>query len=157
MKIFYDLINLISGTKYPIANVYFVEIYRIRQVLNEWMQSSTEVIRDMASNMFNKFQKYWKDVSDVMTIAVMLDPRYKMKIIKFYFPQIYGYDELDAQLERIKNMFYDLLKEYASPLQFESSSFSHSHSSGSEVSTLDVLNDFQSCCNFLVITSFLLM
>ena len=58
LKIFYDLTNLISGTKYPIANVYFVEIYRIRQVLNEWTQSSTEIIRDMTSNMFNKFQKY---------------------------------------------------------------------------------------------------
>ena len=79
------------------------------------MQSSTEVIRDMASNMSNKFQKYWKDVSDVMIIVVMLDLSYKMKVIKFYFPQIYGYDELDAQLERIKDMFYDLLEEYASP------------------------------------------
>ena len=37
LKIFYDLTNLISGTKYPIANVYFVELCRIRQVLNEWM------------------------------------------------------------------------------------------------------------------------
>ena len=39
----------------------------------------------------------------------MLDPMYKMKVIEFYFPQIYGYDELDAQLERIKDMFYNLL------------------------------------------------
>ena len=31
-----------------------------------------------------------------MKIVVMLNPRYKMKVIEFYFPQIYGYDELDA-------------------------------------------------------------
>ena len=80
------LTNLISGAKYPTTNVYFVKVCRIRHVLNEWMKSSKEVIRDMASNMFNKFQKYWKDASDVMTIPIMLDSSYKMKIIEFYFP-----------------------------------------------------------------------
>ena len=72
-----------------------------------------------------------------------------MKVIEFYFPQIYDYDELDAQLERIKDKFYDMLQEYASPLQFKSSSLSHSHSGGSEVSTSDVSNDFSKLLQFL--------
>ena len=46
-------------------------------------------------------------------------------------------------------MFYDLLQEYASPPQFKSSSLSHSHSGGSEVTTSDVSNDFSKLLQFL--------
>ena len=53
-----------------------------------------------------------------MTITISLNLKYKMKVIEFCFPLIYGSDELDAQLEKIKNMFYDLFQEYTSPPQF---------------------------------------
>ena len=55
----------------------------------------------------------------------MLDLRYKMKLLEFYYPNIYG-DNSDLEIEKIKNFYYDLLDEYGnvdkSPIDNEGSS-----------------------------------
>ncbi|XP_030963976.1 zinc finger BED domain-containing protein RICESLEEPER 2-like [Quercus lobata] len=38
-------------------------------------------------------------------------PRYKMKLLEFYYPNIYG-DNSDLEIEKIKNLCYDFLDEY---------------------------------------------
>ena len=53
----------------------------------------------------------WANVSIVMAVAAILDPRYKMKLLEFYYPNIYG-DNSDLEIEKIKNLCYDLLDEY---------------------------------------------
>jgi len=40
-----------------------------------------------------------------MVIAAVLDPRYKMKLIEFYFPIIYG-DAFFVRVERIKKIVH---------------------------------------------------
>ena len=61
--------------------------------------------------MLAKFNSYWVNVSVVMTVAIFLDPRYKMNLLEFYYPNIYG-DNYDLEIEKIKNLCYDLLDEY---------------------------------------------
>ena len=46
-----------------------------------------------------------------MTVVDILDPRYKMKLLEFYYPNIYG-DNFDSEIEKIKNLCYDLLDKY---------------------------------------------
>ena len=46
-----------------------------------------------------------------MAVAAILDPRYKMKLLEFSYPNIYG-DNSDLEIEKIKNLYYDLLDEY---------------------------------------------
>ena len=46
-----------------------------------------------------------------MAVAAILDPRYKMKLLEFYYPNIYG-DNSDLEIEKIKNLCYDLLDKY---------------------------------------------
>ena len=65
----------------------------------------------MAESMLTKFNSYWANVNVVMTIATILDPRHKMKLLEFYYPNIYG-DNSDLEIEKIKNLCYDLLDEY---------------------------------------------
>ena len=65
----------------------------------------------MAINMIDKFEKYWKDVNGLLTVATVLDPRYKMKLIEFYFPLLYD-DESNIHIERVQMLFKDLIKEY---------------------------------------------
>ena len=36
-----------------------------------------------------------------MAVAAILDPRYKMKFLGFYYPNIYG-DNSDLEIEKIK-------------------------------------------------------
>ena len=65
----------------------------------------------MVESMLAKFNSYWANVSIVMAVAAILDPRYKMKLLEFYYPNIYG-DNSDLEIEKIKNLCYDLLDEY---------------------------------------------
>ena len=41
----------------------------------------------------------------------MLDPRYKMKLIEFYYPKIFGV-EFNYELKRIKQLCDDLVLKY---------------------------------------------
>ena len=48
------------------------------------------MINRMTESMFAKFNYYWANVNVVMTVATILDPRYKMKLLEFYYPNIYS-------------------------------------------------------------------
>ena len=48
-----------------------------------------------------------------MAIASVLDPRYKMDMLEYYFYKLYGND-FDLKLSRIRQMCYDLVLEYQS-------------------------------------------
>ena len=61
--------------------------------------------------MLAKFNSYWTNVNVVMVVAAILDPRYKMKLLKFYYPNIYG-NNSDLEIKKIKNLCYELLNEY---------------------------------------------
>ncbi|KAJ4702657.1 Zinc finger BED domain-containing protein [Melia azedarach] len=130
LKPFYDVTEIFSGTKYPTSNLFFVHICEIRLSLDEWLGSSYEEIKKMATIMIEKFEKYWKDVHGILALATILDPRYKMKLIEYYFPMIYGDDSL-FQIERVHNFCGDLIKDYESKLKLREGSYSSSASSSS--------------------------
>ena len=48
-----------------------------------------EYMRSMATKMMVKFDKYWGDTDLMLSIAAVLDPKYKMKLINFCFPIMY--------------------------------------------------------------------
>ena len=55
---FYHITNLISGSSYPTSNLYFMQVYGIEKKLNENLYSEDEVMKDMATRMKVKFDKY---------------------------------------------------------------------------------------------------
>ena len=65
----------------------------------------------MAESILAKFNSYWANVNVVMVVVAILNPRYKMKLLKFYYPNIYG-NNSDLEIEKIKNLCYELLNEY---------------------------------------------
>ena len=69
------------------------------------------MISRVAESMLSKFNSYWTNVNVVMAVAAILDPRYKMKLLEFYYPNIYD-NNSDLEIEKIKNLCYDLLDEY---------------------------------------------
>ncbi|KAL4607009.1 hypothetical protein ACB092_09G144200 [Castanea dentata] len=93
--------------------------------LNEWSLSSNEMISRMTESMLVKFNSYRANVNVVMAVAARAIHRYKMKLLEFYYPNIYG-DNSDLKIEKIKNLCYDLLDEYGevdeSPVDNEGSS-----------------------------------
>ena len=65
----------------------------------------------MATSMIWKFDKYWGLINGMMAIGAVLDPRFKMTLLNYFFPLIYG-DDAPKELERVKKICQDLVDEY---------------------------------------------
>ncbi|KAA8542651.1 hypothetical protein F0562_023850 [Nyssa sinensis] len=112
--------NIISGIEYPIANLFLFELWSIKVILNEKSVDDNEFIRAMASMMKAKFDKYWSECNLLMTIAAILDPRYKMIIVNYCFLDIYIYiyiyiyleAEANKNIATVKQALYEIYNEY---------------------------------------------
>lgn len=81
LKKFYDLTELLSGTLYPTANLFYKGFCEIRSLLGDWSTSEDINIREMAISMSKKFEKYWNKSNVALAVASFLDPRYVYAII----------------------------------------------------------------------------
>lgn len=100
LKLFVEITNVFSGNKFPTANIYFPEICDIHIQLIEWCKSTDDVLSSIALKMKAKFDKYWSKCSLSLAVAAILDPRFKMKLVEYYYSQIYG----STALDRIKEV-----------------------------------------------------
>ncbi|KAI4306034.1 hypothetical protein L6164_029348 [Bauhinia variegata] len=90
LKLFTEIITVFSKSKHPTANIYFPELCDVKLRLIEWCKNSDECISSLALKMRNKFDEYWGKCSQALAVATMLDPRFKLKLVEYYYPQIYG-------------------------------------------------------------------
>ncbi|XP_038898440.1 zinc finger BED domain-containing protein RICESLEEPER 1-like [Benincasa hispida] len=106
LKLFVEIVNIFSGNKSPTANIYFPEICDVHIQLIEWCKSSDNFLNSLALKIKAKFDKYWSKCSLALAVAAVLDPRFKMKLVEYYYSQIYG----STALDRIKEVF-DAIRE----------------------------------------------
>ena len=66
----------------------------------------------MAAAMLEKFNKYWEVRNNVMVIATILDPRFKMRYIRWCFGQLYDAFRCQTELEEINIELEDIYKKY---------------------------------------------
>lgn len=66
----------------------------------------------MSEEMKRKFDKYWKDVLDLMSVATVLDPRYKLHMLQAIFGSLYGTEHAAVDVAKIRKLMADLLKQY---------------------------------------------
>lgn len=108
LKIFLNVTKLLSGSYYPIANLFFVEFSEINIHLIEWTKGNDGFIVHMAKAMQDKFNKYWKMSNIALEVACFLDPRYKMKVVEFYYESMSdnsGINEIDEFRKVVKELF----------------------------------------------------
>ncbi|KAL7161809.1 hypothetical protein ACSBR2_042306 [Camellia fascicularis] len=60
--------------RYPTANLYFYEVWKMQLVIMEEMENLDDVTSSMARLMKAKFDKYWEWYSVILSFAVILDP-----------------------------------------------------------------------------------
>ena len=132
LKLFYNITELFSERNYLTANTFFIKVCEIKEALYDWLICSNDVVKTMASSMLQKFDKYWSGCHIVMAIAAIFDPRYKIKILEFYFPLMYG-SEASNEIEKIRGMCYELLSEYQSKSKLGQKTLSYGTSSGSTI------------------------
>ncbi|KAL8493455.1 hypothetical protein ACS0TY_024606 [Phlomoides rotata] len=114
LKVFNSVTELFSGTEYPTANLYFPKICEIKMSLKEWLCYVKSIIERMTMRMLDKFEKYWFQINGIMGVATVLDPRYKLRLLHFYFPLIYtNGEDAKKEIERIQDICYNLLNEYS--------------------------------------------
>lgn len=114
LKVFYDVTKRVSGTKYPTASLYFNDYCGIYLLLRDWEHSGNSFIATMAKPMLEKFEKYWGIASKLLEFATILNPRYKLKSIEYYYGLLYGEFEAELKVEDIKKKFGELFDQYQS-------------------------------------------
>ncbi|KAI5431583.1 hypothetical protein KIW84_035679 [Lathyrus oleraceus] len=92
---FYEIINLISGSSYPTANLYFMKVWKVQCILEKHQKSIDKVIKDMSDNMKMKFDKYWKNYSVVLAFGAILDPCLKDKFLKVPRGSKFSFEQLN--------------------------------------------------------------
>ncbi|KAG6471996.1 hypothetical protein ZIOFF_069451 [Zingiber officinale] len=108
---FFDATELFLGTKYPTINLFFSTICDIKLAIDGWLLSDDNVVKTMTTNMKVKFEKYWDVMNCLLAIGSILDPRYKMKTVQFYYPLVYG-DMSSYEIEKLKKKLCDMVEEY---------------------------------------------
>ncbi|XP_077223324.1 zinc finger BED domain-containing protein RICESLEEPER 2-like [Tasmannia lanceolata] len=111
LKVFYDATNIFSATKSPTANIFFPELVSIRCALHEAYVCDKLFMRSIVERMKDKFDKYWGECSLILSIAVVLDPRYKLKLLEYYYPKIYYFERSEMEIKKAKNAIRDLYRE----------------------------------------------
>ncbi|XP_024989317.1 zinc finger BED domain-containing protein RICESLEEPER 2-like [Cynara cardunculus var. scolymus] len=106
LKLFYRVTEKFSKTLYPTSNIFFSLICEIKVSLLSWKNPDHDAIRQMASLMLIKFNKYWSVIHEVMSVAIVLDLRYKLKLINYFFPKIYG-----GEAKKYKKKYADKLSQ----------------------------------------------
>jgi hypothetical protein len=66
----------------------------------------------MASKMKAKFDRYWSKCSLALAVAAILDPRFKMKLVEYYYSQIYGSTALD-RIKEVSDGIKELFNAYS--------------------------------------------
>ena len=69
-----------------------------------------ETIRNMVISKLARFDKYWETIYGIMGVAIVLDPRYNLKLLELFPYFIRGL--VDYEIQGITNICYDLLHEY---------------------------------------------
>jgi hypothetical protein len=109
LKKFYDLTEILSGTSYPTANLFYRGFCDIKLLLDDWCFSEDATIREMAVAMSTKFEKYWEQSNIALAVACFLDPRYKKRLIEYYMKKFHGvrYEaELDEFVSVVKKLYH---------------------------------------------------
>ncbi|TXG63631.1 hypothetical protein EZV62_010625 [Acer yangbiense] len=135
LRKFYEVTEMFSGTNYPTTNLFFLEVCEIRLSLSDWLTSESEVIRKMAENMIQKHEHYWGVLHGVMAVATILDPRYKLKLIGFYFDSLFGKPDSEFHIRRAFKLCHDLVDEYTLKFKVNEGSSTYGESASSSSSS----------------------
>ncbi|KAJ8755580.1 hypothetical protein K2173_022159 [Erythroxylum novogranatense] len=111
LKPLYDAVNMLASTNNPTAITCFHEVWKLQTELASSVTSEDPFVRSLAKAMKEKIDKYWKDCSLILAIAVAMDPRFKMKLVEFSFSKIYG-EDAPAYIKIVDDGIHELFVEY---------------------------------------------
>ncbi|CAN0881407.1 Putative AC transposase [Linum grandiflorum] len=121
LKLLYDLAFNIAGSSNITSNAYLKYISFVPKTLNEWMKSNDLELSQMAAQTKEKYEKLLAKVernNDLVCIAAMLDPRYKLRFIEFVLSKMHEGDareELGKQMKQAADQLFHHYKTMFDP------------------------------------------
>ncbi|KAL7601047.1 hypothetical protein Lser_V15G23936 [Lactuca serriola] len=112
LKLLYNTANLLTSSSIPTTNMFFHEAWKIQLELARASTSEDDVISNMTKPIQENFDKYWKNCCLVLAIAVVMDPRFKMKLVEFSFRKIYG-EKAVSYINTVDEGIHELFSKYA--------------------------------------------
>ncbi|KAI5344302.1 hypothetical protein L3X38_012179 [Prunus dulcis] len=125
--VFYDMTLKMSVSLHPASHTTFHNLIAIEGEIGdlffgEQLPSETHtstVLKDMACSMKVKFEKYWGDldkVNQLLMVALVLDPRYKLGNLEFVLKRRFeNPQDATKKKNEVKELLMKLYEEYAIP------------------------------------------
>ncbi|KAG6524062.1 hypothetical protein ZIOFF_013952 [Zingiber officinale] len=142
-----------TGSEYPTSNLVLQEVQKIKSALDTYAQHEDLFLKQLASKMKEKFDKYWGDCNLLMVIAAVLDPTKKMFAVEFCFPKLYSKLDASKHISKVKEIINSLYEEYVveetnkgAPHPSESEGFGSSSVRRSQQSSVYSWDDFDDYC-----------
>ena len=66
----------------------------------------------MVKEMQRKFDKYWREYSLILSCAVILDPRHKVKTVEYCFNKVYREEYAKIQMTKVITALYKCFEAY---------------------------------------------
>ncbi|KAH6769104.1 hypothetical protein C2S51_014440 [Perilla frutescens var. frutescens] len=115
LKEFEELTKLVLGSECPTANLFLPELVIIRKLLQE--ESQEIFMQEMLRNMNKKFDKYWASCNLLLCMAVILDSRNKMKVIRWCAKDTYSEVDGVVLVTTVRETLRNLYNEYVVDLK----------------------------------------
>ena len=115
LKTFYEVTCKFSGSSYSTSSVYFPEIIRILKEIELCENSRDPMVSEMGMEMRHKFNKYWGSLQStnlMLFVAVVLDPRYKLKYLKVKYTEHYGEELAENLVKKVINALNEMMDDY---------------------------------------------
>ena len=116
LKVFYEATLKFSASLFVTSNSYFHEVCTIRGRIIKWCDSDKSILKDMASKMKTNFDKYWGCIEKqnaLLYVAIVLDPRYKLKFAICCLKKLYTVDEVEIIVTSVKTCMSKLVSHYS--------------------------------------------
>jgi len=115
LKILFDAANILTGPTYPTASTFFHEVSKLQLDLTHAATSQDPFVSNLIKPLQEKFDKYWRGCCLILAVAVVMDPRFKMKLVEFSFSRIFG-EDAETWIGLVDDGIHELFLDYFSPM-----------------------------------------
>ena len=94
---------------------FFGELRSIHGTIDLEYEKDDYLLRKIANYMKNKFERYWgnfDNMNHLLYVGLVLDPRYKLRYLKYCFGTLYENQKATDMAERVKVVLVDLYDPY---------------------------------------------
>lgn len=140
LEIFYHATLKVSGSLHVTSNVYVPEIVGVSSLISSFCEDENENIRNMATKMKKKHDKYWADADNInilLFIATILDPRQKWVFVEWAVKDTFYENNANLILVTIKKCLKSLFECYDTSNSSLGSDIGEANSTTSASSSID--------------------